>query len=156
MARGAPAVTLLSPSEAQASRLCRFCRRPVRGRALWHSGCLEEWGIACGETRAVRTAVFRRDAGVCARCGVDTVLLGRVLSRLAQWLAAWTLEALGWSSRQAAHALLVGRLPHSLWQADHAVALAEGGLNRLCNYRTLDVLCHSRETARLVRGAQRV
>ena len=88
----------------------------------------------------LREHVLKRDAGVCAVCGVDTVALRRDMRRLdyaarRKLLKDWGLKE---NSRK------------SLWDADHIVPVAEGGGQcDLGNMRTLCLLCHRLATKAL-------
>jgi len=105
-------------------------------------------------TRYARRAVYARDLGICTHCGVDCGMLDRVVARLRMTedcespaagdaLAVEFIAALGFGRR---------RRPTSLWQADHRIAVVEGGGEcGLGNYRTLCLLCHRRVTRELRR-----
>jgi 5-methylcytosine-specific restriction endonuclease McrA len=88
----------------------------------------------------LRDHVFRRDKGVCAECGADTVALRRDLRKLdyaarKQFLKSWGLRE---GSRK------------SLWDADHIRPVTEGGGQcDLSNMRTLCLICHRAATAAL-------
>lgn len=134
---------------------CRCgCSGAITGRRrCWASSACNEaakerFDIARGRTSAIRAAVHRRDAGVCAGCGMNcdlerarctpgtfqaaTPAERRILSRFMQ--AGFPSPALD-------------RRPW--WHADHVIPLAEGGANVLENFRTLCVPCHAAETRRL-------
>lgn len=91
---------------------------------------MTEWTIRTSPA-AVRAAVYKRDHGVCAECGVDTVQPIR-------------------ASREAS-----GRLWHDYyglsapWDADHIIPVWKGGgLAGLDQYQTLCRTCHATKTAR--------
>lgn len=133
---------------------CRCgCEQPIgpRRRCWASSQCsnaaVERYRIARGYVAAIREAVFRRDRGVCAGCGMDTEIerarstpgamtgaTAEERATLARWMHA------GFPSPKA-------KAPW--WQADHVLPLAEGGENAIGNFRTLCLPCHRRETARL-------
>jgi 5-methylcytosine-specific restriction protein A len=58
-------------------RLCRWCGLPVPSsrRTFCGTHCVHEWLIR-SDPRYVRTLVYRRDRGVCARCGRDCSATG--------------------------------------------------------------------------------
>ncbi len=91
----------------------------------------------------LRDQVFLRDRGLCALCGTDTVaeFVGLKQSRgraRAQALEVWGLTSV--------------RSRRSLWDADHILAVAEGGGQcTLDNLRTLCLPCHREVTADLRR-----
>jgi len=98
---------------------------------------VHEWRLRT-DPGYLREQVFRRDRGVCAQCGLDTEALRKDKRKL-DYAARRRFEK-EW-----------GRRRH-LWDADHIVAVAEGGGEcDLTNMRTLCLKCH-----RAVTGALRV
>lgn len=80
----------------------------------------------------LRKHVFKRDKGVCAACGLDTFALQRELQVLKYPERYVRLDALG-----------IPRHRSSYWDADHVVAVVEGGgCCGLDNLQTLCVPCH--------------
>ena len=78
--------------------LCRWCSLEVpRGRFTFCSPyCVHEWKLRT-QPGYLREQVFERDRGICAGCGVDTVLAARQLrysrtGRRAALLAHWGLK----------------------------------------------------------------
>lgn len=126
---------------ASGRALCRWCRTEVpKGRRTFCSdACVHEWRLRT-DPGYLREKVLARDRGVCAQCGVDTIALRRDMRRLdyaarKQFLKKWNLRE---NNRK------------SLWDADHLVAVAEGGGQcDLSNMRTLCLLCHRAATAAL-------
>ncbi len=85
----------------------------------------------------VRMQVWKRDQGVCAKCGLDT-LAHAAITLGEGWLRH--KRQCGW------------RNTGKFWQADHIVPVVEGGGEcGLENYRTLCTACHKHETAELRR-----
>jgi 5-methylcytosine-specific restriction enzyme A len=134
-----PANTL---SRSPAGRpLCRWCHMETpRGRRTFCSNaCVHEWKLRT-DPGYLREKVFERDAGVCVRCGTDTVALRRDMRRLdyaalRRFLKEWGLRE---NSRK------------SLWDADHIIPVAEGGGQcDLTNMRTLCLRCHRDATSAL-------
>lgn len=121
--------------------LCRWCRTEVSGRrrTFCSDACVHEWRLRT-DTGYLRECVFKRDAGVCAQCRVDTVQLRKDLRRFdyaarRKFFREWGLKK---ESR------------NSLWDADHIVPVAEGGGQcDLTNMRTLCLKCHLSATAAL-------
>ena len=129
------------PKGDNGRNLCRYCNLEVpKGRFTFCSDwCVEEWKLRT-DPGYLREQVFRRDKGMCAECGADTVALRKDLRKLdyaarRQFLRIWGLKE---ASRK------------SLWDADHIRPVAEGGGQcDLSNMRTLCLLCHRAATAAL-------
>jgi 5-methylcytosine-specific restriction protein A len=171
-------------------RLCRWCRQetPSKRRTFCNDPqCLHEWKIR-SDVGYMRGRVWSRDQGVCALCGVNTVILAAVATQEARRVLeipnlerpAYLTASYGpmeksrgrivtaWTWRHVeVHRVLVrhegkiydapvhsvwqwsrGREARScevraLWQADHIIAVAEGGGDcGLENIRTLCTWCH--------------
>lgn len=135
---------------------------------------MHEWRLRSDPGYA-RRAVEKRDAAVCAGCGLDTRTLERDLRRALVALTGdreWTRTHRVWEDgvlvprfrRPLRRALRArGALPalralealglavdRSFWEADHVVAVVEGGgLCGLDNLRTLCRPCHRAATRAL-------
>jgi 5-methylcytosine-specific restriction endonuclease McrA len=122
--------------------LCRWCRAetPPRRRTFCSDACVHEWKLRT-DPGYLRERVLQRDAGVCAKCGINTISLRRDMRRLdfaarRRFLKEWGLTE---------------RSRKSLWDADHIVPVAEGGGQcDLANMRTLCLKCHKEVTAALL------
>jgi 5-methylcytosine-specific restriction endonuclease McrA len=121
--------------------LCRWCNLEVPSgrRTFCSEWCVNEWRLRTNPGY-LREQVFERDRGVCALCRIDCVAELRRLKRLradrrrAAW-AAWGLKP---------------RDRVSLWDADHILAVVEGGGEcDLSNIRTLCIRCHRSVTEEL-------
>jgi len=135
----------VKPSELEKGEsgrpLCRWCRTeiPSPRRTFCSDACVHEWKLRT-DPGYLRERVLARDAGVCAKCGVDTVALRRDMRRLdyaarRKFLRDWGLSE---NSRK------------SLWDADHIIPVVEGGGQcDLANMRTLCLKCHREATAAL-------
>lgn len=129
------------PKGENGRSLCRWCGLEVPRRRFTFCSdyCVHEWRLRT-DPGYVREQVFLRDKGVCALCGTDTVkdllsLKRSRGSRRAELLVLWGLKRI---SRR------------SLWDADHIVAVAEGGGEcDLENIRTLCLRCHRQSTIEL-------
>lgn len=118
--------------DQEGRRLCRWCGEPVpRGRLTFcGDGCVHQY-LLRSDPAYVRRRVFDRDRGVCASCGVDTERP---------------------EDRDRLRADLGYRGTIHLWEADHIVAVADGGGGcGLEGYQTLCCLCHHRKTATMAR-----
>jgi 5-methylcytosine-specific restriction endonuclease McrA len=100
---------------------------------------VNEWRLRT-DPGYLREQVLQRDRGACELCGTDTLAAWAELKRSRgvhrlKLLARWGLKKLN---------------RKSLWDADHIVAVAEGGGEcDLDNMRTLCLICHRRVTAEL-------
>ena len=114
--------------------LCRLCDEPCPPRrSSWCSDeCMEAYYTAT-DSNWLRNKVERRDSGVCAACGLDTVDLERRVTRMdreQRHEAKKVLKENGFN---------VNGWTITLWDADHIEPLDEGGSWELSNVQTL---CH--------------
>jgi 5-methylcytosine-specific restriction enzyme A len=158
------------PKGPNGRALCRECGKevPTRRNTFCSNACVESWKIR-SQPSYVRHLLYKRDAAVCAICGVSCKLLVRELEKLDdyyqdhQYKSGWgwdyedhirangrlmaKLEVLGISVHRYLH-----RKRWGIWDADHIVAVCEGGgESGLDNFRTLCCRCHRTETAALRR-----
>jgi len=118
-------------------RPCRWCGGEVPQRRLTFcsAACVHQWKLRT-DPGYLREQVFARDHGVCAICGIDTVVLRRDKRKL-DYAARKRFEK-EWGNRK------------HLWDADHIVPVVEGGGEcDLSNMRTLCIKCHRKVTAQL-------
>ncbi|MBU2346697.1 MAG: HNH endonuclease [Gammaproteobacteria bacterium] len=129
--------------------LCCWCGQEVpKGRRAWCGPeCIDQYRR---ETDAgyLKQKVWERDHGICAQCGLD-------MAKLRAWYRRQGRRG-RWRNREAERYFLtrMGLYDASRviwWDADHIVAVVEGGTNDLANIRTLCPRCHKAETARLRR-----
>lgn len=141
--------------------LCRFCKIEVQPprRTFCSDKCVHEWSIRSSSSYA-RKHIFKRDKGVCALCGVDTEAIEDMLreaydkpNELAEIQGA--MKELGYklfNTWQKNRPITDALSWASLWEADHIVAVVEGGGEcGLDNYRTLCVPCHKAVTKELAK-----
>ena len=118
--------------------------------------CAEEGRVRRGgmySSARIRAQIFSLEHGVCCLCGLDAhALFNRILSlhpaeRLSALMnAKFKLPR----SPTALNKLLQDPKEADFWQADHIVAVAEGGGGcGIDNLRTLCTTCHSIETEKL-------
>jgi 5-methylcytosine-specific restriction protein A len=108
-----------------------------RRRTFCSDACVHEWRLRSSGSY-LRDCVLARDHGICAICRIDTIALRRRILRLPFGRRVIEMRALK---------IVKGR--KSWWEADHIVAVVEGGDSNLDNIRTLCTLCHRRVTAEL-------
>uniref|UniRef100_A0A6U3UVT8 HNH domain-containing protein n=1 Tax=Ditylum brightwellii TaxID=49249 RepID=A0A6U3UVT8_9STRA len=118
--------------------------------------CAEEGRLRRGGVYAssrIRAQVFELEGGVCRKCGIDAHALYLRISALqpaerlnALCNANWNLPKSG----PALERILQNPKEGDFWQADHVVAVAEGGGDcGLENLQTLCTPCHKSETEKL-------
>ncbi len=126
-------------------RLCRWCDLEIlakRRRTFCSDFCVHQWRLR-SDPGYLRDQVFARDQGHCTICHADTVAIFAALKRARGSAREAGLRIYGLGSIKARR---------SLWDADHIVPVAEGGGQcDLDNLRTLCLLCHREETARLLK-----
>lgn len=126
---------------------CRRCLAEVHDRrdGFCSATCRHDFLIRTSASYA-RNAVFARDRGICTHCRLNCWMLDRVIRRLCAWAPETDPEAGRSLALRMIHLLGFGvrRTIISMWQADHRVAIAEGGVDcGLGNYRTLCLICHA-------------
>lgn len=141
------------PRGPEGRALCRRCGVEVpRGRRTFCSArCADEWAVR-NSPSILRQHVYQRDRGICAICGVDAAVLGKVLS--AEWnrvkMASSTLGRRERDAFRQRYRWFFSR--SSYWDADHIVPVSEGGGEcSLENMRTLCVPCHQVVTRELAK-----
>jgi 5-methylcytosine-specific restriction protein A len=133
----------------EAAGVCRWCGRQVpRPRRFCDDPqCKVEVRIRA-EPRFARSRVGRRDRGVCAICGCDTLKLFRIFRHAQRDSGSAGLVPLWRELGFHGHWGQCG----DRWQCDHIVPVVEGGGGcGLDNLRTLCSPCHKAATAALAR-----
>jgi len=118
--------------------ICRWCHSevPPGRRTFCDDHCVHEWKLRT-DPGYLREQVLRRDRGLCAICGLDTLEFYRRLQRVP-------------ARKRKALRRLLDLYPkrRSFWDADHILPVAEGGGEcDLSNLRTLCIWCHQEHTA---------
>lgn len=137
---------------ADGRALCRECDTPItdQRRTYCTEACKDRAMIRIHPDYA-RHLVYRRDHGVCSKCGFDAGFMDRIIQHARDFASLWKLRASRyrwWESLR--HRL--GFNANSAWQAHHVVAVSEGGgCCGLEDYVTLCVPCHRIETRKLRR-----
>lgn len=130
--------------------LCRFCEKLVSPprRTFCSKECVHEWKLRSSGSYA-RYCVFKRDKGICYKCGLDCHKLKKQANqiRMAEGKDAYKdfckSHGIPWKQK-------------SFWQNHHKVAVAEfGGQCGLENLATICYPCHKVETAALIRRLAR-
>lgn len=129
--------------------LCRWCGKevPKRRRTFCSNECVHEHRLR-SNIDYMRENVFKRDHGICIKCGLDCEKLKldaiSILEKFDSYKAAEFLVL---------HNIPVGRIKGflsrrlSLWDADHIVSVRNGGGGcGLTGMRTLCSGCHARLT----------
>lgn len=153
------------PIGPNGEKLCFNCDGPLPKGKRYNCSrkCSEEWRFRTSPWHA-KWSLRRRDRGVCAICGLDTI---RLKQEYREWCGipkteAWDLsESIldsqsckrHWSDRivwLSQHGIPASRESKTWWDADHVTPVVEGGGEcALDNYRTLCIPCHKRETSAL-------
>lgn len=130
------------PLGPNGERICYQCGGPLpKGRTYNCSPeCSEKWQMRTSPSW-MRHHVFKRDKGICALCGLDTIALADALDWCLGHLESADFNALRF-------AIGVGsRYGGDLWDADHILPVIEGGGEcDLDNLRTLCIPCHKKVT----------
>jgi len=143
---------------ARGTRWCRWCWSAVTPpRRTWCSQeCVHEYRLE-RDWNYIRSAVEKRDRGVCVLCGVDTAWLRNVILHLRAvewWNEPAGLMLMGRAKlvrwRWLHYAVLGCCSSRDPWEADHIHARADGGRDHPDNLRTLCVPCHKERTRRWV------
>jgi 5-methylcytosine-specific restriction protein A len=136
------------PKGPNGRALCRNCAAEVpKGRRTFcGDSCADDWAVR-NSPSLMRRRVFQRDHGICALCGIDTAVLGKVLN--AEWKrvkqARTAPERRERAEFRKRYRWFFRR--RSYWDADHIIPVAEGGGEcTLANIRTLCVPCHQQVT----------
>ena len=142
--------------DADGKPLCRYCGSPVKPpRRSWCSQeCVDEFLLRSSGS-ALRSAVFRRDKGICAACGCDAQKIERIAAD-ADLAYSKTIQhppaaCWGWWKREifAVFARMGFNYNQSFWEADHILEVSAGGETTLDNTQTLCVPCHKEKTRKM-------
>ena len=162
------------PKGPNGRALCRQCETevPSHRRTFCGEACIHTWMMKT-DTGYVRQAVERRDKGVCAACGVNTLDQKAAYAAYQQeqreadrqaaikngvWVTmnqtpeqrrtVYNLQQRRDHAWCAEIGVAKGDIHKSWWQADHILPVAEGGGEcDLDNYQTLCLKCHKAKTA---------
>lgn len=133
--------------------LCRNCgiEVPKGRRTFCGEACADDWAVR-NSPSLIRRRVYQRDKGICAICGIDTAVLGKVLQ------AEWQRVKLARSPRERQERAEFRKRYRwffrrtTYWDADHIIPVVEGGGEcTMANIRTLCVPCHQQVTKELAR-----
>ncbi len=133
--------------KATGKRVCRQCLKDVSPprRTFCSDACVHEWKIR-NNNKYARDLIYLRDLGKCAKCGLDTRYLKIEWEDLV-WKLKRAHKAFELTSEYKtwlkSHHMTHRESQHSMWHADHIVAVFEGGADGgLDNLRTLCIKCH--------------
>ncbi len=131
------------------TRWCRWCLNtcPKTTQTFCSPNCVKEWKFRSSGT-VLRKAVFHRDKGRCAVCQKNSKAWQREI-----WEEYQLIRALkGYTAKEIqakidrlcrAEGIVEGDLWKSPWEADHIVAVIDGGgMCGLENLQTLCIVCH--------------
>jgi 5-methylcytosine-specific restriction protein A len=154
---------------------CRWCEGKVEPprQTFCKDECVHQWKLRSDPSYR-RRHVFKRDGGICTKCGRDCHALERdlltmlyanpsecdaMLARLGLTRRSYgeldhrvPMHAKGKIGHKVDPSLPVWEPNRSLWDADHVVSVVEGGGScDLTNLQTLCFSCHKDKTAELAR-----
>lgn len=139
--KGGRVIPAALPQGENGHALCRWCHTEVTPprRTFCSAACVTEHRMRTN-TGFMKTLVYRRDRGICALCGTNTVNIARRIKNGEDELRAeW-----GVHKRRKVWKRKWGG---GLWDADHVVRVTDGGgLCGLDNMRTLCIPCHKKQT----------
>ena len=138
------------PKNEDGRAQCRWCSGSVvpPRRTFCSNECVHQHRLRTN-TRYMRTCVYRRDNGICAKCRQDTKKIAREAKKYREekkWKEYYELLE---RNRIPKNRKVWGRgFGGGLWDADHIVAVKEGGGDcGIENIRTLCIACHKENTA---------
>jgi len=136
------------PQTIDGVKCCRYCRNPItqsRRRTFCSQVCVDEYMIRSSGSY-LRRAVYKRDLGICADCGVDTKTLARQLLSFAKE-SLERKELLTTYDISEKRVIRKRRNGGGLWDADHIIPVKDGGgCCGLDNLKTLCISCHKKKT----------
>ena len=138
------------------SVFCRGVRSPCRceaGSPFCSASCCDDWAVQVGCGDAVRRDLFERERGVCVECGLDCHSLYLRLKPLgpARRRALLRQQMPSGLSERWRERIVRSCYEGHIWQADHVLAVADGGGQAAAgseNMQTLCVPCHQAKTRR--------
>lgn len=144
--------------DEQGNLVCRWhgCSKVLEGKraSFCSDACRDKALILCWPTEQ-RRQTLRRDNGICASCGLDCIEAWRIIRKH----EGYVIKHRTWSDRgpyqagsiESAEIFLGLRFGNkqTFWEANHIVAVAEGGTSALDNLETLCLLCHRAHTKAL-------
>lgn len=163
-----------TPHWAAEKGVCRWCGKPVlkpdgapNPRRRWHDACVTEYRVAVF-SKDMRQAVFRRDGGFCAKCGLHYQHCPPVARPIEDWnpyrdwRAELSIERKRWSPVMFVDGPATPISFVTGWHADHATPLeaaAASGLPwpeilrywSIDNLQSLCLRCHDAKTRREAR-----
>jgi len=135
-----------------AKGICKWCGAlKPKGRRVWCSDeCYNEFAVRCFSGHA-SFLIYKQEKGICQFCGIDVGYITEWLQKInfERWQGSWCNPS----------RLYYKDIPYrqqwgpwwtnnyQLWEADHIVAVKDGGgCCGLENYRLLCLRCHKERT----------
>jgi len=125
--------------------LCRFCRKETKPpqKAFCSDLCLHEFRIRTN-ANYMRNEVFKRDRGICKKCGLDTEKLRTLLLEVRHKSEDKYLELIKFYRTKFGFGF---NLAEHFYEVDHLVPVhAGGGSCGLDNLQLLCRVCHRNKT----------
>lgn len=156
------------PRDAEGNWICRYCGKIIGKGKRYRAWCSTECSNNAAErtySNWARSALQRRENGICQECGLDTAELDHELKILRslvdhtyrkcskeKWHYNRVLQTMLMSMKKCGFNVDVRWCSwRTLWQMDHIVEHAEGGTLEPENLQTLCVACHKKKTKKYVR-----
>lgn len=134
------------PKGFNGNSLCRYCGKEVETAKDSFCGpdCVHNFKIQASASY-MRKEVFKRDKGVCNKCGLDTEKLRSILFKVKQEKGDAVYASL--TEKYRIHYGYSFSLEKHAWEADHIIPVAHGGgSSGLDNLQTLCLPCHKAKT----------
>lgn len=144
---------------------CRYCGAELEGRrTAWCSDLCNHKALVVCYPDNQRRAVYQRDKGVCAICGLDTKSLDKayrkakaaILEEIGRTPSATVVRNVEKTLRRRLDPIASRGKSGHMWEMDHIVPVVKGGAEStdyeevMSNLRTLCIRCHRKETNLLV------
>lgn len=143
--RAGRADVALLPRGPNGRCLCRECGQevPPRRRTFCGDACVDRWKLKT-DPSYLRKQVYRRDRGRCAGCGLDCKKVTQGVKTFLDLSRRLGVSKSFWSFLGA----LKVKQRSTFWDADHRLAVADGGGEcDLTNMQTLCIWCHREKSA---------
>ena len=109
--------------------------------------CVTKFFILSGDVGAMRAHLLKRDKGICAICGCDTILIKEISRAIPYEDRGFLFDKIGFGK--------VSGNRYDLWDVDHIVPHSMGGTHDPENLRTACIGCHKHVTKKFAHSRSR-